>query len=479
MPLFTPPTEADAERIVLGSILKNSSRACEKAALDTLMFPGAWACDAHALIMKAVHRHVCEEKETSEVSAQAVADLLAAGEALPVFAPVPGRVQAVADLLAAGGLLGAAGGVAYLESLLPAAREDVDALDAVLLVLEATARRQLTKLAADLQHAAAGSRSSLLPVTIEAHRQIRDVVQHLIAPAMPKLFAKLADSVHLMETLHTRGCMFRTGYTVLDRKLLGLRPGDLCVFAAYPHVDLTAFLVGILHRGVLSSTTGVPALVTTPRDSLLEMLVGLLQSKVPVSLNRVAEGKLTTEAAWSEVLSVVDELYTAPGPGRFSVCRLVSQSVEEVRIAAGMMKQEHGIRLLIVDGPDVVTRAGNPDSMAAVRDLKKLAGEFDIPVIVLARLQNPVLGTPATPSLKALEELGPLVAMADTLALLWLAPCLCEEFKGSDSDDLNIFVARHWRRSGCQLRLHYVPEFRSYEDARCLATGPNAGNLKW
>lgn len=444
-------TDLEVERVVLGTILSGNCE-CYLASLTNLTHPGTWTTEAHAVIFDAIRRHVTSVGDFSKFT-----------------------LQGMAAMLSTAGLLQRAGGIRYMEELLSHARSTADANEAVFRITEGAVRRQLATIGKDLQNAAADRRRETLEVILEAYRGICGVSHSLMASAVGIPASQVFASISLLEQLHNN-VVAKTGYYGLDKELLGLRPGDVCVFAAYPQVDMTAFLAGMLLRGALPDAKGVLTLVATLRDPVKELIGGLILRKASAALSKIAEASLTYKQ-WERVGEAAAGIRQLPYGGRFLVCRSQTQSVEELRMMTAMTQQDYGVRLLIVEDPEVFTPAGSADAMRTARDLKQLAVDLQLAVVVLANLKKPQVDMPASPSRKDFEELGPLACVADTLTLMWHSQGTADEDEDIGEGQLSIFVARHWHRQGGTIRLRHLPEFRAYEDLCSSAPEPEQDRL--
>lgn len=454
MPLSETSSELEVERIVLGTAFQDDLWV-QQLAQDCLNPPFECSAPAHAAIVT-VLQQVCQRDP-----------VLRQGNTLDgVIAELERR-----------GELATVGGHEYLHDLQQCARDEQKSRKAIKEFMDCAARRQLATVAAALRAVANDRSSEPLKSIVETRQQLADIAARL-KPAATDTAHAVVDAVSFLQTLLSAsdGSLVKTGYRDLDGLLVGLRPGDLCVFAALPQVDLNAFLAGIILRTVLAPEGGVQAGLLTRQSSPMDLLVRLIQCSTPIELERITACE-ATKREWYELAGAADKLLRVARAGRLTVCRTVSQSVDEVRILTGMMVQDSKIKLLIVDGTEVLGPDNGPGgartSARIVSGLKEMAHDYNIPVLLLAGLHQQPVDMQTAPTLASLYELGPLAADADLVALLWHAVHGISQAEIGNTDVLNIFIARHWYRPGRTSQLRYRREWRSYEDMPYPTGGPD------
>lgn len=180
-----------------------------------------------------------------------------------------------------------------------------------------------------------------------------------------------------------------TGLRDLDEKLDGgMRSGDLIIVGARPSMGKTALAVAIgMHSAERGETTAMFSL-EMPRRDLQNRQVAM---KAQVALSKIKRPERMSQFEWSQMSSAVEHLRRLP----FYVNDHTSLNINKLRMKARALKRRHGLKLLIVDylglmdGTD--PKANRTTQLGEItRNLKKLAKELGIAVILLAQLNREV-----------------------------------------------------------------------------------------
>ena len=229
----------------------------------------------------------------------------------------------------------------------------------------------------------------------------------------------------------------QTGLHDLDTSLGGLHPGDLIVVGARPAMGKTAFLLNIADRcncaaGIMSGEQG---------HGQVGMRFIAMGSKV--SVHRMRTGAVEDDD-WPRITNAVSLLANRnvwlndkPNP-----------SLDEVLRQARKWKHQHGIDLLMIDYLQKIR--GNPKQIKreqigeAVVELKNLARDLNIPVLVLAQINREVEKRPnKRPYVSDLKESGEIEQEADQIMLLYRDEVYNEDTQDKGICEINIGKNRH------------------------------------
>ncbi len=176
-----------------------------------------------------------------------------------------------------------------------------------------------------------------------------------------------------------------TGFVDFDAMTGGLQPGCLIVIAGRPSMGKTAFVHNITHA---SMKTRVKTLVFSTETSKEEFAKQLILSNASMDANRLRINRMREED-WDRVQIAVDELQDAS--------LWIDDSIEltSATIAAKCRKafrEQGALGLLVVDSIQLVREFDKQDQChdvpATAKNLKALATELDIPIIVLSSISR-------------------------------------------------------------------------------------------
>lgn len=257
-----------------------------------------------------------------------------------------------------------------------------------------------------------------------------------------------------------------TGLHELDKLTGGLQPGEIIVLGARTSHGKTA----LAHTFALRSK--VPTIVFTLEMPNKQVYPRLLAAVSDVDLSRIVHRKLdsTHRAALVRAREAIDHLPLALLDRR-------GVSVNDIRMQTRSFLRHHGRRgetLCIVDYVQLVRpskeRSSREQEVADVsRGLQALAGELDIPVLVLSQI-NRGIETRAVkePTLADLRESGSLEQDARAVFLLWRPELWWDdETKQRRKDELGLatlMVAKQSNGPTGSVTLRYHGKFTRFDN---------------
>lgn len=209
-----------------------------------------------------------------------------------------------------------------------------------------------------------------------------------------------------------------TGLTSLDRKIGGLKPGNLIVVAGRPSMGKTSAASGFM----LSATTGgATAGMLSLEMSTIELTKRLLVIKGQgLSIAGLDNGKISTDG-WQFLSTASKDL----SEHKLFICDEAIVSIEQVRMKARSLKRQHGLDLLVIDYLQLLAVDRRTENRVAAmseisRSLKVLAKDLSIPIIALSQLNRACEGRPdKRPLLSDLRETGAIEQDADLVICIY------------------------------------------------------------
>ena len=228
-----------------------------------------------------------------------------------------------------------------------------------------------------------------------------------------------------------------TGYSRLDSALKGLWGGELIVIAARPAVGKSAFALSIAENAARHGKVVQFYSLEMEDTEIGERELSRWTDTVTMD-NLIDRGFESCEdGTLTELASVVNKT------SEFPIYIDDSPNVKPSKVRAQALTQSD-LGLVIVDygglmSPDIKQDSRNLELGAISRDLKNLAKELKIPVIMLAQLNRGVADN-QKPSLRELRDSGELEQNANKCIFLWN--------EDKEENRVGVYIAKN-RRGRC------------------------------
>lgn len=207
----------------------------------------------------------------------------------------------------------------------------------------------------------------------------------------------------------------KTGFTNLDTVTTGLNRSDLILLAARPGMGKTSFAMNIALNVARRSEKDVA--VFSLEMSKEQLATRLLSTEALVDSNKLRSGKLEKDD-WLRLASSADTL-----------CHLTMFIDDTAAITVQQMKAKlrrvKNLGLVVIDYLQLMTTTLKTDNRVAIiseitRQLKIMAKELDVPIILLSQLsRGPEARTDKRPMLSDLRESGSIEQDADIVMFLY------------------------------------------------------------
>ena len=233
---------------------------------------------------------------------------------------------------------------------------------------------------------------------------------HSAAEACREDFKQMAAGTYITSALPTR-------IEQIDAKLdaRGIANGEVMVVAAPTSCGKTALALNIaLQNGVTHSTPGLYFSFEMQAKSLAKRMI---QTCSAVNLKQFEEN-VCNEKQQKRVWEATDKVAESPVYTEHYV-----RSVEELRSKARMYKRKHKIEWIVIDYLQLVpwnSKMKKNDGIAEVsHQIKLMAMELDIPVVLLAQVNREGAKRESGLTLYDLKDSGDIENDADVILLLW------------------------------------------------------------
>ncbi len=231
-----------------------------------------------------------------------------------------------------------------------------------------------------------------------------------------------------------------SGFSDLDRKILGLNKSDLILIAGRPGMGKTVFGLNLAHNSCTKSNA--TAAFFSLEMSKEQIVQRLLAAHTNTDLTSIKSGKLD-ESDWDRIKNGSEELSEM----KFYIDDSFNLTVNEILSKARRLKMQSGLDLIVIDYLQLMESSKKTENRvqeisSISRALKQMAKELDCPVIALSQLSREVeKRADKRPILSDLRESGAIEQDADIVMFLYR-----DDYYNDDSDKkgiVEITVAKH------------------------------------
>lgn len=231
----------------------------------------------------------------------------------------------------------------------------------------------------------------------------------------------------------------RTGFTLLDSITSGLNKSDLIIIAARPGMGKTSFAMNIATNVARHSDKEV---VTFNLEMSKEQLATrILSTEALVDSNSLRNGRISGDD-WVKLATSAGYLSTLP----LYIDDTASMTVQQMK---AKLRRVKNLGLIIIDYLQLMGTTSRSDNRVLViseitRELKVMAKELNVPVILLSQLSRAVEGrTDKRPMLSDLRESGSIEQDADIVLFLYRDAYYNKESPNQNISECIIAKNRH------------------------------------
>lgn len=207
----------------------------------------------------------------------------------------------------------------------------------------------------------------------------------------------------------------RTGFTLLDGITSGLNKSDLIIIAARPGMGKTSFAMNIAVNVARRSEKDVVAF--NLEMSKEQLATRILSTEALVDSNSLRNGRISGED-WVRLATSAGYLSTLP----MYIDDTASMTVQQMK---AKLRRAQNLGLVIIDYLQLMESTSRSDNRVVViseitRQLKVMAKELNVPVILLSQLSRGVESrNDKRPMLSDLRESGSIEQDADIVLFLY------------------------------------------------------------
>ncbi|MBQ4089894.1 MAG: replicative DNA helicase [Clostridia bacterium] len=437
----TPPNHPEAERSVLGAMLRSNS--------------------ASMLAMELLIAEDFYDPANREIFA-AMCTLAASGRAIDIVT--------LDDELTRRGKLDAVGGSTYLIELSAGVPSAANIQAYISIVDEKSTLRKLISAAESILGECYAAEEETQDILENAEKLIYDITMRKggqeLQPIQPVLISTFEKIEELFKN-HGKIEGVPTGYTELDDLLTGLHGGEMILIAARPAMGKTSIGMNFIENAVIRA--GKSAAVFSLEMPSEQLAMRMLCTEALVDMQKVRRGQLSDED-WLRLSEAMIKI----GPSSLYIDTSPGITVSEMRSKCRRLQLEHGLDVILIDYLSLMTASGRfgsrQEEVASIsRSLKSLALELKVPIIALQQLSRAPTGRSShRPMLSDIRESGAIEQDADVVMFLHR-----EDYYDPNTPEKNIaelIIAKQRNGSLGTVKLGWKGEFTKFID---LSPKPN------
>lgn len=431
-----PPQNRDAERSVLGSMLRDN--AVINDVLQILRTDNFYF-DAHQKIF------------------QAVIDIYNDGH--------PVDLVILADALRLRKQLEDVGGVEFLADLWEAAPTAANAEYYAKIVRDKAVTRNLIHASTEILRDAYDQAQPADELLGQAERKILEIAEKGVTGNTTTLMDAIGEAYTRIDqrTGKKAGSVsgVASGFVDLDALTAGFQNSELIILAARPSVGKTAFSLNLVRHVIVEEK--LPVYFVSLEQAKVELAERLLAAQARVDSHKLRTGHLSSDD--------IGKLHVAGDTLRHSAKLFIDdtpgQGMLRIAASARRLKIKEHIRLVVIDYLQLIEpenrRDPRQEQVAQIsRRLKFLARELELPVIALAQVNRSSEDRQDhRPRLADLRESGSIEQDADTCLMLHRPG----RFDGGLEDNIiEVIVAKQRNGPTGDVTLAYLKQYMRYEN---------------
>ena len=348
-------------------------------------------------------------------------------------------ILTVLTFLQDNGLLEKIGGVKVLLELINQVPNVVYLEEYIRLIKDKFLRRKLIKLGYEMINSGYITNISLENLLISFENQLLNLVTEI---KTQKLFssAELLNNVFIElkeKSLSPNLAGLSSGFFDLDLLTQGFQKSDLIIIAGRPSIGKTALALNIALNILKESK--LPILFFSLEMSKEQIIYRLLSIETSINQRKLKNGKLNQDD-WVKLNKIIKIMSKIP----FFIDDTSNLSIKDIESKIKTIIFEQGqINLVIIDylqlmqNPKAKIENRVQELSFITRELKKLARQFNIPIIALSQLSRNVENRiDKKPVLSDLRESGSIEQDADLVLMLYKN----KEFERKQNETPNYYL---------------------------------------
>ncbi len=344
-------------------------------------------------------------------------------------------VVTLIDMLVHKGIYDKSGGEDYLKTLCEVVPSSLNVKDYAKIIKEKSVLRQLIGVCGDISDSAYGEQEEVEHILDSAENKIFAIAQGRDTKNFRHIREVLMDVHGHLKDLQERPDEVqgtKTGFSGLDRVLVGMGNSDLVLVGARPGMGKTSFVLNIGTNVAIQSKKTV--CIFSLEMSAEQLVSRLLSSEAMVDSTALRSGRLSSED-WTKL---------AAASSKLAGTNILIDDTTGITVTGmkAKLRRVKDLGLVVIDYLQLMQSDRRNDNRVQEvseisRSLKLLAKELGVPVICCAQLsRGPESRTDKKPMLSDLRDSGAIEQDADVVMFLYR-----DEYYKTDKNDQNASIA--------------------------------------
>jgi len=322
------------------------------------------------------------------------------------------------DTLVHKGVYEKSGGEEYIRALLDATPSAVNIADYARIVKEESTRRQIITVCSEVSDMTFAEQEGVSHVLDYAQGQLNDIAQGRDNRNLRHIRDVLRDVFDNLHALAENGSEIQgtpTGFSGIDRVLVGMGDSDLIILGARPGMGKTSFALNIATNVAVNSKKAV--CIFSLEMSAEQLVSRLLSSEAMVDSRALRSGQITPED-WKKL---------GDAAMRLSAANILIDDTAGITVTGikSKLRRVENLGFVVIDYMGLMESEQHYDNRALEvgvisRGLKLMAKELHVPILCCAQLSRGTEGrTDKRPQLSDLRESGSIEQDADVVMFLY------------------------------------------------------------
>ncbi|MBR5718128.1 MAG: replicative DNA helicase [Clostridia bacterium] len=376
-------------------------------------------------------------------------------------------IVTVMDALEKLGKLESSGGLEYITELSVFTPTAQNLEHYLAIVKEESTRRRLIAVCTEIAQEARVGTKETSKLLDDAERRIYEIAVRAsddkiepIAPIYGRVYRRIGELMRMDG--QTTG--LPSGFIDLDNLTSGMHRSDLIIIAGRPASGKSTLALNIAAHAALHE--GATVAFFNLEMSKEQLVSRVMATETGVPLQNIRTGSVSSE----ELLSIAKG-FNDIGDAAFLLDDTPGISVAELRSRCRRIKARQGLDLVIVDYLQLMQASGKAESRVQAvsemtRNLKILARELDIPLIVLSQLsREPDKRSDHTPMMSDLRESGSIEQDADIIMMLYRPAAYVDTTEYKEQNNIAYLnVVKHRNGETRSINLTWRPELTKFDN---------------
>lgn len=322
------------------------------------------------------------------------------------------------DTLVHKGVYEKSGGESYIRSLLDVTPSAMNIADYARIVKEESTRRRIIDVCSEISDLTYGEQEGVAQVLDLAQSRFTEIAQGRDSRTFRHIrdvLRDLMENLHKLQTDRTAAMGTPTGFSGVDKLLVGMGDSDLILVGARPGMGKTAFALNVATNVAFSS--GKKVCLFSLEMSAEQLASRMIASEALVDSYSLRSGQIQPED-WKKI---------ADAAMRLSNTDLLIDDTSGITVTAmkAKLRRVENLGLVVIDYLGLMESEQHYDNRALEvsvisRGLKLMAKELRVPILCCAQLsRGPEGRTDKRPQLSDLRDSGAIEQDADVVMFLY------------------------------------------------------------